>query len=161
RPAPAQGATSDSLAADWVRFARVTETTGLTLPLAPVGHTPRQDEPASFEPAPRPPASATFPGPRQDRPAEPPALIDPDKPEAAEVETPPPEPAGLLSAAPALALNALESALDALAEHAPAAERSSLPCWLGLCGWGMGAALAWLAIRRRTQDEIALTQERP
>jgi hypothetical protein len=156
-----QTAAPDGLApADWVRFARVQAALTVSS-LTPVAHAPQQGEPGGFEP-PRPPAGTVSPGPLQGPPAAPALPRESDLPDAAADDAPPrPERAGLLSAGPGLALSTLDSALDALAEHAHPGG-PSLPCWLGLCGWGMGAALAWLAAgRRRSEEEIALTQERP
>jgi hypothetical protein len=168
-PAPQGPTTTAGLAApaDWVRFPQAQNVGWQASPFAISTHATRQTD---FPDAPTPalrPSEPTPPARRMDyRPTEPLAAPERDGAPRSVVESPPPEKAGLLSAGSAFALAALESTLDALTDHvAPEADRSSLPCWLGLAGWGMGAALAWLAMRREQQTEeerlIALTQEKP
>src|SRR5262249_29218600 len=155
----AQPSAADRVApVDWVRLVRTPAVEAPPMNPPSGAHLGRQDA-GSAEQPPRSPDRPASPGHVPHKPGE--EQITPADPEKRAAAHPPaPQSAGLLSAGSALALSALDSALDALVEQT-IAERP-LPCWLGLAGWGMGAVLAWLAMRRnRRQPAVALSQETP
>src|SRR5262249_43753941 len=134
---------------------------------APIQGTRQEPAPAlqiplAAVPAPRSQGNTPSSGSSSGRSSEEPiAPAEQPKPEAV-ADPAEPRMVGLLSAGSSLALSTLERVLDALTERTVSPGRPSLPYWLGLCGWGMGTALAWLGLRRRrTQPEVALTQENP